>query len=232
MTKETQKVSKVIKIILLSVFYLIVAFLLLFSIATLSRKRADDIPNIFGFGFLAVNENADSMVGDNEDSFNPNDLVFVKVLSDSEKEKLNLKQLKEESIVVSFYDYNIKAINTHRVVEYDALTETIRTQGDNEDEADSFTLSKTDIIGIYHSKMNSGGKVITFMQSKLGFALVVVLPMLLLFIYQGYQVLKNVFVVKEEKLKEKLELETEEKREKMRKELLEEIKREQVEREE
>lgn len=225
MNKKQNISLKILKIASLSIFYIIIGILLLFSIATLSKKREDDIPNIFGIGFLAVDERADSMVGSNKDSFNPGDLVFVKVIKKNKRSEINLEKLYHENAVVSFYDYNIKAINTHRVIEYDKVTNTIRTQGDNKPEPDSFYLNASDIIGVYNGKIKGLGKTVHFMQTPLGFALTAVLPMLILLVYNGYVLIKNIYTAKEVKLKETLLQNQEEERERLKKELLEELKR-------
>ncbi len=222
MEQQTNKTLKVVKIALTSVFYVIIALLLIFSIATLTRKTEKDIPNIFGLGFLAVHEEADSMVGPNKDSFNPGDLVFVKVLNKKQQDKLDLAAMKEQGVVISFYDFNIKTINTHRIVEYDALTDTIRTKGDNK-EIDNFFLDREEIRGIYSGKLKGVGKAVAFMQTPLGFAIVVIVPMLLLLGWQGYKLIKNIYAVKEETLKESLKQAREEERERIKRELLEEM---------
>ena len=160
MEKSNKGLKKGIKIALLSIFYLIIGLLLLFSVATLSVKTVKDIPNLFGKGFLAVHEQADSMVGDNKDSFNPGDLVFVNVLSEKQKQELDLQKLKDEGAVISFYDHNIKRINTHRVIDYNETKGTLTTQGDNVDEPDIVPVYRSDIVGIYIGKAKSLGKPI------------------------------------------------------------------------
>lgn len=227
MENSSNKISKVIKISVLSLFYGIIALLLLFSIATLSVKRADDIPNLFGKGFLAVDARADSMDGNKKDSFKPGDLVFVKVLSDKQRNVLDLQKLFDDKVVISFYDHNIKSINTHRIVEYDASTGYIRTQGDKEGlDLDNFYLSKVDIVGIYTGKARGMGKPIAFMQTPLGFGLIVVLPTLALLIYQGVALMRNLYVVKENKLRESISDNNDLERERIRAELLEEMRKE------
>lgn len=216
---------KALKRTLLGIYYFVIALLLLFSIATLSVKRANDIPNLFGRGFLAVDPQANSMVGNNKDSFNPGSLVFVKVLNDKQREALDLNELLEEETVISFYDYNLKRINTHRVIEV-TNEGLIRTKGDNAP-ADEFYLGRDEILAVYSGKVNGLGNLIHFMQTPLGFGIVVVLPTLILLILQGYILIKNIYVVKENKLKEDIATSNELERERIRQELLEELKKEQ-----
>lgn len=225
---QDSRVFKVFKMVFLSVFYLIIAFLLLFSIATLSRKKVDQIPNIFGKGFLAVNENATSMIGDNKDSFNPGDLIFVNVLTKKQQEKLDLEQLYKNNAVITFYDRSKNIFNTHRVVDYLVFQgkPVIVTQGDNESEVDPYYFEATDVIAIYSGKIKNFGGVIDFMQKPVGFGVVVLLPMILLLGWQGFKLIKNVYVVKEANLKESLTKQSDLDREKLKAELLKELKEE------
>lgn len=232
--ENKSKGLKILRIVLLTVFYLIIAMLLLFSIATLARKKEDQIPNLFGKGFLAVNENADSMVGDNKDSFNPGDLVLVDVLTKKQQDNLDLEDLFERNVVVTFYDRNIKQFNSHRIVEIGddgAGNLLVRTKGDNESEIDPNYLSSDQIIAIYSGKISGLGKPIDFMQTPMGFAIVILVPMLLLLIFQGTALIKNIYKNKELQLKESLAEDKELERQRIKEELLKEIELEKSEKE-
>lgn len=213
--KQPNKAIKILKITSSVIFYVIIGFLFLFAITTLTRKREDDIPNLFGLGFLAVHEKATSMVGQNDDSFNPGDLIFIKVLNKKQQEKLDLEKLYNDGAVISFFDESVTyvqggAINTHRVVEHhdDSKGGYIITRGDNvfdhegNPQSDSLHIRNNMVLGIYKGKIRGFGKVVYFMQTTMGFALVVILPMLLLLVWQGYILIRNVFQVKEQKLQE------------------------------
>ncbi len=226
MKKSSNKIIKGVKIGVSALFYLIIVLLLLFSIATLTRKTEKDIPNLFGFGFLAVNEKADSMVGTERDSFNPNDLIFVRVLNKKQRDNLDLEKLYEKRTVVSFFDMNRRVINTHRVVNYHQTTNTVETKGDNAP-IDEGHLNKVEILAIYQGKIKGAGKVVAFMQTQLGFGLVVIAPMLVLLGIQGYALIRNVYRSKEVKLKAQLDEQQAKERELMKKELLEELKKQQ-----
>lgn len=227
MTKKPFNAMKILKIIGLVVFYTIILFLLIFSLSTLTVKSQDNIPNILGKGFLSVDAKADSMVGENKDSFNPGDLVFVKVIKKKDRKNLDLKDLYEKGAVITFYDYSIKSFNTHRIVEYHYNEETkvasVRTQGDNKPEMDMEYLGSDRILGIYTSHIGGLGKPIAFMQTPLGFGVIVLVPMLVLLLFQGYKLIKNVYVVKEAKLKENLEIDSEEQKRRIREEVLKEM---------
>lgn len=223
--QQSNKIIKGLKVGVQVLFYIIIGALLLFSIATLTQKRKDQIPNLFGFGFLSVA--SDSMDGDQKNSFKTGDLVLVKVLNKNQRANLNFDKMTEKGTIVSFYDYNLKAINTHRVVDNGTLAngeEYVQTQGDKEGlDPDEFLLERKDIVATYRGKIKGFGKAIAFTQTQIGFAVVVIVPMLLLLFWQGYILISDIYTVKSEQLKEDLEKEREEERERIRQELLEEM---------
>lgn len=205
---KDNKILKVSKIVGLTIFYIIIAFLFLFSVSTLARKSNDQVPNLFGLGYLAVE--SDSMVGDNKDSFDKGDLIFVRVLSKKDKDNLDITTLynagdPNKSKIVTFYDRQIDALNTHRVVGVEGNR--LITQGDNVDEVDSIRITANDIVGIYNGKIPNVGSAISFMLTPVGFGIIVVLPFVLLLLYHGIMIAKNVFIVREDKLREELKRE-------------------------
>lgn len=64
------------------------------------------------------------------------------------------------------------------------------TIGDNNDGiADQHVISDGDIVGKYVGHLTGAGKVMDFLSSSTGFLVVIVLPMLLFFIYQVYNLI-------------------------------------------
>lgn len=215
-----QKVWKISKIVLTVIFYLFIALMLLFSIATLGTKTKRDIPNLFGKGMLAVA--SDSMEGSKPDSFKKGDLIFVKVLTEEAKQTLEPDQ------IITFYDHEKKALNTHRILNVNKDSEgkvtsfdTYRDKDNGKDDTDRLLV---DVVGLYQgSRLKGFGNVISFMQSQLGFALIVIVPVIIMLAWNGYLLMKNVFVIKKEKMME----ENESEKERMRAELLEQLRQEQ-----
>ena len=71
------------------------------------------------------------------------------------------------------------------------------TQGDNVEVNDSIPVFPSDILGKWNDlRVPKFGTVLDFVSSKLGFLFVVVVPLLILFIYQIY---KFIVVIIEEK---------------------------------
>lgn len=226
MKQQSNKIVKGLKITGSVVFYVVMGALLLFAITTMTRRKQYDIPHLFGLGYLVVKEEARSMIGDNEDSFNPGDLVLVKVLNEKAQKELDLRALADKEIVVSFADRTLGEVNTHRVERYIEESDRIVTKGDNVGEEDPFELDREDILGIYRGKIKGAGKPIEFLNTKLGFGLVILLPMGLMLLWQGAVVIRNVFAVKTDNLRAQLEIEKEEERERIKREILEEMKKE------
>jgi signal peptidase len=234
---SSTSVKKVLKIVLNVLFYSLIVLLLLFSIANMKVKTSADIPSIFSRGFLAVA--SDSMEGDKEDSFFQGDLLFVNILSDSEREQLVVGD------VVTYYDTNLKALNTHRIVEIDGNF--VYTQGDKVAmdparvyDPDGFNpeenyelMTKEEVLAVVVSRMAGAGKTMMFLQSPTGFALCIVLPTFLILIYEGVILVRNVLRINRTKMEEKhakdllaVQEEMAKEKENLRAQIIEEMKQE------
>ena len=153
MEKSKQKLAlRIIKISVNTLFYIVIAVLLVFSVANIQVKKENDIANVFGRGFLSVQ--SESMSGDLDDSFEMGDMVFVKMLNDSDRENLVVGD------IVTYFDLTIRAFNTHRIIEiYENDGEMfLITQGDNTPgpdqpirASDAKSLSPTDLVAMFIS---------------------------------------------------------------------------------
>lgn len=219
--ENTAKKSNVLNKILNIIFYLVILVLVAFAIANIQIKKENDIANLFGLGFLSVQ--SDSMEGSNSDSFNQGDLIFVNLLDDEEKKNLQIGD------IVTFYDISIREFNTHRIVDVDHEREIIVTKGDKATVNDS-AMSLDFALATHVSTLPKVGNAIDYMQSPVGFALFVILPVLLIFIYEGIGLVRNIMALNrekyEEELKEKVSEQarlTELEKEQIRKQVLEEL---------
>lgn len=211
-TQQTNKSKRIISIVLNVLYYIVIVFLLSFSIVTILSRGEGKIPNVFGRGYLAVQ--TDSMEGTEKDSFKVGDLIFVRLLNDKSREKL------EVGDVVTYFDSSIRSLNTHRIVEIidTSVGKSIITQGDKAGAPRDSARPIEDILAVYTGKSSGTGRFILFLNTKLGFGMLIVLPVLLLFIYQGFKVYQLLKVEKPEAL------DIEKERERIRQELLEEMK--------
>lgn len=225
--KKPNKANKIISYSINTIFYLIIAFLLVFSIANIQVKRDDDIPHIFGFGFMTVLTG--SMATEEADSIDVGDLIFVRILSERQKENL------EVGDVITFFSPTERRIITHRINAKIPVGDIVyfETKGDANNQPDEILLGFDDILAIHRSTWSGAGEVLLYAQSPVGFALIVILPVFLILIYQGINLGRNVFQLNQAKLKEKHEAEKalakeelEKEKERMKQELLAELQKE------
>ncbi len=224
MLESNKKViKKSIKILGNTFFYFVIVFLVLFSFATMQIKREDNIANVLGTGFLSVQSN--SMQGSAKDNFNKGDIIFVRMLN--EQSRTNLKV----GDIITFYDYNIKAFNTHRIVDIEEISGEvyIQTKGDNTSGFDNPILLEQ-ALAIYQSQVSGLGNTLDDLQKPTGFALFVILPVAILLIFEGIVLSRNVLALNRAKIEEKFSLEKEKaqldleaEKEKMRQQILAEL---------
>lgn len=220
-----QKVWFGVKIALNVVFYILILLVLLFSISNIRAKNKNDqIPNIFGKGYLNVL--SDSMTGDNKDSFNTGDMIIVKIAN-----KKNISKL-EVGNIVTFYDYRLasnkgagSALDTHRIVYIDKTNNdsyVYYTVGDKIAKQLNFDASKlnadnyltilnslgsnnyqafgsTEIRGIYSGKWSGFGKTIQTINNH--FIAIIIVPVAILLVFEIGVLVLNVMRAREEKLK-------------------------------
>ena len=224
-----KKTKRALKMSMNIGFYSIIIVLILFSIANMKIKKENNIANIFGFGFLSVQSN--SMYGELDDSFEKGDMIFVKLLDEAERENLNVGD------IITYYDMSIRAFNTHRIVEINLEEDYVITQADYNQVSQSQNTSpdqpiKLDqAIAVYDGHVNNLGTTLDYVQSPSGFAVVVILPVVIILIFEGFKLFRNIMALNKEKLESKykddlnkthelLEIE----KQKMREALLKELK--------
>lgn len=217
------KTKKVLKIVGNSIFYLFIGLLLIFSIMNLrAGSTGENFANIFGRGYLTVSSKSMSSDYDISDKgidsvyFEVEDLIIVKSLDEEDKANLKIGD------VITFYDQELKALNTHRIVYINGST--VYTQGNadvyiykpfdtvniSQNATDELTgsikfqtVSMTDVKGLYLSTNRSTGHFISWLSNPSategGFLYVIVLPTILFLIYQIVFVVLNVIALKNKK---------------------------------
>jgi signal peptidase I len=218
-------------------FYLIIVLLIMFSIANMQMKKENDIANIFGRGFMSVL--TASMDGDQVDSFTTSDLIFVDVLDQPTPDDISI-----DDIIVFFkLDLDDNPSNgsqpgfvTHRVIdsfELNGQTYLI-TKGDANALADDKAIDVRDVLAVYRSKWVGAGSALKYLQTPTGFALAIILPVGLLFIFQGFILTKNLIALNKEKIEERILVEKEialktleSEKDKIRQQILDELKNQQ-----
>ncbi len=198
-----KKAGKVIVSVLLWVVILVAA---LYAFTTMATRDNQNVSRILGYTPLVVQ--SDSM----SPTFEKDDMIFIR--------KCDPADLKEGDIICfhTLID-NQYALNTHRIEKIDESMGDARsytTRGDNNQAADQHIISDGDIVGIYVGHLPKLGKVMNFLSGSVGFLVVIVIPMLLFFIYQVYNLiminirLKRAVAVENAQAAEKARLEAQE----------------------
>ncbi len=173
--KSPKKVSNVIVSVILWIIILLAA---LYAFVTLATKDDTNIASIAGISPLRVQ--SDSM----KPTFEKGDLIFIK--------KTDPETL-EVGDIVTFHTIieNKYVLNTHRISEIkeENGVRNYITQGDNNRVSDKHIIVGGDIVGKYVTKVPVLGSIMDFISSKVGFLIIIVLPMLLFFIYQVYHLI-------------------------------------------
>ena len=171
-------IKNVLTVLLSVVLWAIILLMALFTFTTLATRDDQSVARLAGFTPLIVQ--SDSMAP----TFYAGDLIVIR---ECEPAKLQVGD------VITFHTIinNEYALNTHRIAEIreNGAVRSYVTKGDNNAVEDTHVISDGDIVGQYMGKVPCLGSVMTFLSSKVGFLLVIVLPMLLFFIYQIYHLI-------------------------------------------
>lgn len=174
--KAVKKAGTIIISVLLWIVILIAA---LYAFTTMATRDNQNVSSLLGYTPLVVKTNSMSP------TFDAGDLIFIK--------KCDPDTLKEGDIICfhTIID-NEYALNTHRIEKIDESNgvRSYTTMGDNNNGiADRHIISNGDIVGKYTGHLKKAGKVMDFLSGSTGFLIVIVIPMLLFFIYQVYNLI-------------------------------------------
>lgn len=205
---ETKKKRSVVGLILNILLWIVIVIAATFTIFTLATKG--DGTSTIG-GYIPMTVLSDSM----KPEFAEGDLILVKQAEPDYEYKLD--------DIVSFYTIieGKTVINTHRIVEIvdsNGLKQYV-TKGDANPTIDEKMIIDGDIIGVYSGKVPVLGPLFKILKSKIGFLVIIILPLLAFFIYQAY----NLILVMGEMKKEAVAEANEKSREQIEAELREKI---------
>lgn len=214
---------KVLKVILNTIINILIVLILITSIliAVMAlSSRVSGISTIFGFTIQTIQ--SDSMKGTSPDgyeggNFEDGDLIIGK--------STGFDGFAEYQVgdIVTFNHRNDDGTTMyiiHRIVDKKEIDGTYRYQtwGDNREvaqvpdqDSENKYLGSLDIGSVFYSDSYHGivikgvGKVLDFVQTQLGFFLVVLLPMIAFFLYELIRVVLNATKYKKEKFREEKE---------------------------
>ena len=188
---ETTGVKKVLKIISKSLTAIVVAFaifMMIFTIFSVSTFDKND-RSFFGTRFYIVRSDSMSLSELNKDDeihFDAGDIILVKELDAAERKKL------EKGDVISFVSQNTESRGetvTHMI--YDVRTDAsgkvigYLTYGTNTGTVDESVVEPDYILGKYSTRLPKVGHFFAFLKSTPGYIVCILIPFLLLILYQG-----------------------------------------------
>lgn len=218
--KGSKKSSKVLKSVLNTIINIMIVIVLvtslLIAVMSLSSKANDGMSVVFGHTIESIQTN--SMKGGSRDyeggDFSQGDMIIGKYMN-----YIYTNEYKVGDIVTyrSDFDGDGYLDNVcHRIIDVydDNGVKCYRTKGDannmaDQEEGDYGSYLRASDIGSvfycddYHGKIIKGaGKIIDFLQTKQGFFLVILLPMIIFFMYELIRVVMNAMNYKKAKADE------------------------------
>jgi signal peptidase len=174
MEKEKTTLRHKILTVIGTVLCVILAPILIINLTLIvkSYTNADQVPSVGGrFPLIVLTDSMYPVI-------HSGDLIFCKT---AEADQI------EQGDVICFFDPagNGTTIVTHRVTE--VVEEngelSFRTKGDNNNTEDRLPVPAESLVGIYQGRLGGAGRVALFMQTPTGLVVCVVLPIVLLVVY-------------------------------------------------
>ena len=183
--------KKVLKVIVNTLAWIILALALLVTVAVFSSERNNGIAKLFGFMPMSVQ--SDSMAP----TFREGDMVIVKEIDD-------LYALKEDD-VITFYTSieGNRVLNTHRIVSVNKTNSSISftTKGDHNSINDRVDVGASDIVGKWTGvRLGGFGKAVDFLKTKTGFFICIVIPMAIFFLIELYKFIVTLIAFRKPKM--------------------------------
>ena len=181
--KPESKVKKVISTIINVILVLAIVLAAASTYLAFVSDSGQGSPSIFGLRMLSIQ--TDSMYP----TLKPGDLIFSTAVKDP-------STLKVDDIITYWTVINGKReLNTHKIYAiYDQGGEPLfATIGDNNPSADPLNVHHSNVVGKYIGKVEGVGKVVDYLQTPTGFAIVVVVPVFIFFLFYLVQFFRVLF---------------------------------------
>ena len=170
--------KKAVRIVVNVLAWLVLILALLITIIVFSSGRNNGVANLMGFIPLTVE--SDSM----KPTFSKDDLIICKEVDD-------INSLKEDDVITFWTVIDGKRVkNTHRIVSVNEFenTRSFVTRGDANSLDDTLPAYASDIIGKWTKvKFGSLGKFMSFLRTKTGFFVCILIPMAIFFLIELYK---------------------------------------------
>jgi signal peptidase len=179
--------KKALKIIFNTVAWIVLIFALLITILVFSADKNNGVSTLLGYMPMTIE--SDSM----KPTFETGDLIITKEIDDVQSLKVG--------DVITFWTIidGSKVKNTHRITQVNESNGSYSfvTKGDNNSVEDSLSVYQGDLIGKWTEVKISGmGKVMSFLRTKKGFFICILIPMALFFLFELYKLIVTIVEVK------------------------------------
>ena len=195
--KEEKKSRKVLNTVINVILIVAIVVAVIATYVSFVSTSGNGVPNIFGLRLLSIQ--TDSMYP----TIDPGDLVIATEVKDLSALRPRIVDKEDPSKVI--YEGDIitywtvingeHVLNTHRIVNiYDGGGYLIfQTKGDNNTLEDPLTVHESEVVGQYKTQFPGVGKVFDYLQTSVGFLVVVVIPVFLFFLFHVVQFFRVLF---------------------------------------
>lgn len=180
---EESKTKNVLNTVINVVLIIAIVVAVIATYVSFVSTSGNGVPNIFGLRLLSIQ--TDSMYP----TLLPGDLIVDTAVKDT-------SELRPNDVITYWTVINgERVLNTHRIVNiYDGGGYLIfETKGDNNTASDPLTVHESEIVGIYKLRIPGVGKVFDYLQTSMGFLIVVVIPVFIFFLYHLVQFFRVLF---------------------------------------
>jgi len=173
-------------------FYVSMMVLLAFSVAITKLKSEDDIAHIFGIGFVTVERQTGGQLS--------KDLSIVRVLNVNEKEHLSIND------TVSYYDLQLHAFTKQVITDINTYDQQLYyvTQQDTT-QSDYHTIAAQDVQAVEVMTIKGLGSLLETLLTPKGFALGVLLPVVIIWILESMVLVNHLLHRHREKLEKEFQ---------------------------
>lgn len=172
--------KKALKTIVNILVWIVLIFSLLMTLIVFTADRNNGTASLLGFIPMTVESN--SMAP----TFNQNDMIICREIDD-------INKLETDDVITFWTIIDGKKVrNTHRIVKINDENGNLNfiTRGDNNTREDDISVYGVDIIGKWTgAKIPGFGKIMSFLRTKTGFFIFVLLPVALFFLVELYKLI-------------------------------------------
>ena len=170
--------KKAVSIVVNVIAWIVLILAFLTTLIVFSSGRNNGVANLMGF--IPMTVESDSM----KPTFSKNDLIVCKEVDD-------INSLQKGDVITFWTIIDGKKVkNTHRIVDINEFesTRSFVTRGDNNNLDDTLPAYAGDVIGKWTEfKVGGIGKFFSFLRTKTGFFVCILIPMALFFLFELYK---------------------------------------------